>query len=294
MARAMIVRAIRLSVGGFHMRIHDFALRCSRRVAAALLAPALLLLLPALAHAAAAPQQSTASSSQAGAATQRGAGQATAAAQPGPQPANATRPATQISNTAQGTQPRGVVSTRGITQTRRAGSVNSQLGANGGVTSTQTPAALATAQGDVIAAQRLALTQRLDAMDSRLGDLMAAVNSSTGSLRSEATVLLVQELVNQVSDLRRLLLESNLGGAGQVAAAQTPAVFITPSGAVTQGEDRRQHGLEVPATSAANPQSPTAAVMPSTPGAANAPVTSSMATQAQGRRQGSTNEPVNP
>jgi hypothetical protein len=178
-------------------------------------------------------------------------------------------------NPAQTAQTGPVISTRAITESRRPGATTG--------TATNNPTAAvnraATTTGALTTQQRVDLQQQLVSMDSRLDDLIAAMNSSTGTQRSEAVTLLVRELATQLSTMRQALLASGVTSLDTLADNQ--AIFITPSGTVMA--QQRRHGLDL---------SPNAAAGASSAGVIQSRSTAGLTAQAQSRRTGDPNEPM--
>jgi hypothetical protein len=180
-------------------------------------------------------------------------------------------------------RPGTVVATRSLSDSRRGNAVVQGVAPVTSVAGAATAFDLAQQQrtAQQSAAQQSALRQ-LASMDSRLDDLVAAVNAATGSERDQALATAVQELASQITAMRQALLASGFTSFDRLADGQT--IFISPSSVQAQS---RRSALGTPATIT------DVAGVPLITNLGSQPVPASgMSAQAAQRRGGDPNEPV--
>jgi hypothetical protein len=272
------------NIEGFSMSTSQVHLTAARR-AAALLVPAVLLVAPVVAPAAA--EQATGANATAQSTTSNTTTRGSADSQ------SSARTATGSATTDTDDAGTPTQSTPVITNDTLAT-------ANQRISNRTTPTAETRAaaedqrrvdgsDGVMTAAERRALERSLGSMDARLDQLLGSMNRATGADRTEAMVGVIQELVAQVAQLRRLLLATDFGGSGDLGTLGTAtgdgqAVFITPS-SVAQAEERRQGVFADPAGSTTGAQTTTRRPQPGTTSG-----TSSLSAQGESRRRGELGE----
>jgi hypothetical protein len=180
-------------------------------------------------------------------------------------------------------RPGTVISTRSLTDARRGTTVQgtapvtSVVGTGGAATAFD----LAAQQR---AAQRSVALQQLASLDSRLDDLLAAVNTSMdGTQRDQALATAVQELASQITGIRQALTASGFDSFERLADGRT--IFISPNSA--RSSSRQVNRLTMPTT-----VTDIAGVPLITNLTTQSVSASSMSMQAAARRGGDPNEPI--